>query len=231
MTRDKKLTSLTRKKSFLKKAPILELVTRSGRIEIRRNLNSKTIWTLTMWTVFYLMAYDDPRYRQRKSLAKYANSTVPLLKRAKREGAFVPDDLPAQALSRREDQVMHLYYLMSLSDEKVGNNLFISKHTVRSYRRNAVAKIHKLLSSFASYIREKKPNIFGVEMKELINFPSKVFFSGKRYDDTRWMKLNELVLRMEVDFEKLAVKFCEFGVFFKVSTRSHKYGLHKEIIY
>ena len=70
----------------------------------------------------------------------------------------------------------------------------------------------------------------GFLMKDLINFSGKVCFSGIRYDDTRLMNLNELVLRMEVDFEKLAVKLREFGVFFKVATRSHKYGLHEEIV-
>ena len=109
-----------------------------------------------MWAVFYLMAYDDPRYRQKKSLAQYSSNIVPLLKRAKKEGAFVPDDLPAQALSRREGQVMRLYYLMSLTEDNVGKQLGIAKCTVRSYRRNAVAKIHKLLSSFASYKARKR---------------------------------------------------------------------------
>ena len=156
MTRDKKLTSLASKKSFLKRPMILDLVTRAGKVQICKNLKTRPNWPLWMWAAYYLMAYGDPRYRQKKSLARYSTKVVPLMEAAKREGASIPDDLPPKALSKREGQVMRLYYLMSLTEDDVAKALGIAKCTARSYRRNAMAKIHKLLSSFASYKARKQ---------------------------------------------------------------------------
>ena len=156
MTRNKKLTSLATKKRFLVKAPILDLIAKIGKVQIRRNLKSRPNWPLWMWAIYYLIAYDDPRYRQKKSIAHYAQQVVPFLREAKRMGLPIADDLPPDSLSRREGQVMRLYYLNSLTEEKVGESLGIAKCTARSYRRNAIAKIYKLLASFAGHRAKKQ---------------------------------------------------------------------------
>ena len=99
MTRDKKLTTLIRKTKFLKSPTVVDLVVKTGRVQVRHIIKNKPDWPLWMWAMHYLMAYDDPKYRQKKSLAHYFQKVVPLLRVAKKWGLPVSDELPPKALT------------------------------------------------------------------------------------------------------------------------------------
>ena len=112
--------------------------------------------TVLVWALYFLSKSNDPRFHQRGQVIYFSKNVIPVLRLEKALGFSTMVRIPKTFLTKRENEVMSLYFFTPLSERAVGRFLGISNSTVRSYKNNALAKIDSLLSSFASYQISRK---------------------------------------------------------------------------
>ena len=110
-----------------------------------------TKWLVWKWALYFLIRNEDSRIFHKKRIICFSNDIIPILRLEKALGFTSFERIPKTSLTKREDEVMALYFFGHLSERAVGRVLGISRGTVRSHKNNALAKVDRFLSSFAGY--------------------------------------------------------------------------------
>ena len=103
----------------------------------------QTVRTLTQDNVDGYLPKNAPKEELLKAIEtilggeKYFAQTI---KDAYLKGMTMQDSAPEQSLSKREKEVLRLI-AMEQTTQEIADQLFLSKHTIESYRKNLISKL------------------------------------------------------------------------------------------